>query len=241
MKLANWNVAKPVSLERRKDMLQHLGKVSADLLVLTETHDGFNPGYQNTLASLPGLDGNAGKQHRWAAIWSNDRLEQIPTSDKQRTVAARVFTSGGDTFLVFATVLPWTGSDWQGHASKEGVAFAKALEMQKADWQNLRKDYPNEELFVMGDFNQDLVGSHYYGSAKNRAALELALQESGLISLTGGQNDPIAKYSPPCACIDHICMRSDSKWRLAETQRWPDEPKPPRSLSDHFGVSVVLK
>ena len=56
----------------------------------------------------------------------------------------------------------------------------------------------------MGDFNQVLVDSQYYGSKKNRRELESALQDTGLMALTSGKNDPIARDSTPCACIDHI-------------------------------------
>ena len=39
MKLANWNVAKPVAPGRRELMLKHIEQVRAEVLVLTETHD----------------------------------------------------------------------------------------------------------------------------------------------------------------------------------------------------------
>ena len=90
MKLANWNVAKPVSQVRRGAMLKYLGQVDADLLVLSETHDGFNPGYMNVCSSAAGRDGRELKQHRWTSIWSDDELERLETKDKERTVAARV-------------------------------------------------------------------------------------------------------------------------------------------------------
>ena len=109
-------------------MLKHLRAVAADLLVLTETHDGFNPDYRHSVASTPGLDGDSGEEHRWAAIWSNDRLEPIPTTDLHRTVVARVFPNVANTYIVFATVLPWRGSKWRSEPSKDGVAYAKALE-----------------------------------------------------------------------------------------------------------------
>ena len=44
MKLATWNVAQPLSQGNRDKLRMHLIQVAADLLVLTETHDGFNPG-----------------------------------------------------------------------------------------------------------------------------------------------------------------------------------------------------
>ena len=52
VKLANWNVAKPVSEVRRGAMLKYLGQVAADLVVLTEAHDVFNPGYKNVCPTL---------------------------------------------------------------------------------------------------------------------------------------------------------------------------------------------
>ena len=241
MKLANWNVAKPVSQRRRDAMLTHLELVAANLLVLTETHDGFNPGYKNVCSSASCRDGMDLKQHRWASIWSNDKLEPLETYDAQRTVAARVFPEKSSPFLVFATVLPWMGSTWRKHISKGGEAFRESLAVQKSDWQQLRKKYPGDELFMIGDFNQALVDSQYYGSNRNRRELESALLESGLIALTSGKNDPIARDSFPCACIDHICILGESKWELSTTERWPNSEKPLRSLSDHFGVAVTLK
>ena len=241
VKLANWNVAKPVSRARRDVMLNHLAQVAADLLVLTETHDGFKPGHKNVCSSAAGRDGKDLEQHRWASIWSNDELELLETKDKERTVAARVIPNKSEPYIVFATVLPWMGSTWRKHISKGGVAFRESLLVQKADWLNLRKKYPAEELFVIGDFNQALVDSQYYGSKKNRRELESALQDTGLIALTSGKNDPIARDSSPCACIDHICMLRKSKWELSKTERWPNIEKPMRSLSDHFGVAVTLR
>lgn len=93
----------------------------------------------------------------------------------------------------------------------------------------------------MGDFNQTLTDLEYYGTKTNRIQLESALNRAGLVALTAEENDPIARDSNPCACIDHICMQADSRWRLVHTERWPDEPKPPKSLSDHFGVAVLLE
>ncbi len=218
----------------------HLIQVAADLPVLTETHDGFNPGYKNHCSSADGLGCNAGDGLRWATLWSNDTLDVLKTSDDLHTVAARVMPQNAKPFIVYATVLPWLGSKWRDYPSTDGVAFQEALNLQKADWLEIRKAYPDDELFVLGDFNQDLASFHYYGSKKNRLALENALLESGLIALTAGENDPIARPPSVCACIDHICMLRESRWQLTSTERWPDEEKPPKSLSDHFGVAVSL-
>jgi endonuclease/exonuclease/phosphatase family metal-dependent hydrolase len=107
----------------------------------------------------------------------------------------------------------------------------------------LRRDNPDDEFFVLGDFNQDLVrvGPRYYGSRANRDALETALVDAGLVALTAADGDPIRRDSAPCACIDHICARRDSNWRAEPAVRWPDLPAPERWLSDHFGLSVLLR
>jgi len=106
-----------------------------------------------------------------------------------------------------------------------------------AGWQTR----PDDEFFLMGDFDQDLADSHYYGSRANRVALEAALQGAGLIPLTSGENDPVRRHSPPCASIDHICARIDSNWGAESRVRWPDAPVPERRLSDHFGIAVSLE
>jgi len=241
MKIATWNVAKPVSAVRRDAMRMYLDEVKAEILVLTEAHDGFNPGYEFSCSSSDMRDQNHKSGHRWVTIWSRHRLSPLPTTDSIRSVAARVFPTDNDPYTVFGTVLPWVGSKWHGHPSAEGVAYCEALKVQSNDWHRIAKEFPNDELFVLGDFNQDLAQERYYGSRKNRLALECELRNAGLVALTSGDNDPIRRDSPECACIDHICMRLDSKWTAVDSIRWPDKPKPPRSISDHFGVAVTLK
>ena len=240
MKLATWNVALPVSEKRRQGLLAYIDLVQADVFVLTETHDGCSLGHAYNVSSDAGRDGSHQPAHRWVSIWSNQPIEPVPTSDSKRTAAVRAHPTGHDPFVVYGTVLPWMGSTWNGHPSQGGVAFRESLAVQLSDWLQLRNLYPDDELFVLGDFNQDLVASspRYYGSVANRRRLEEALAEAGLVAFTAGENDPIRRDSAPFACIDHICGNRVSKWRVTSVARWPDEPKPPRRLSDHFGVAV---
>ena len=175
------------------------------------------------------------------SIWSRYPLTPVATSDAERTAAVRVLPPSGVPFVVFGTVLPWFGDVWRGHTAKGGVAFREALKVQVADWTRFRSEYPRDEFFVLGDFNQDLVTPTYYGSRANRAALEAALAEVGLQALTGGVHDPMRRDSPPCACIDHICGLRDSRWRPQPPRRWPDAPRPVRWMTDHSGVGVELE
>lgn len=238
MKLATWNLQLPVSSRRRAELRKHTDREQADLWVLTETHDGFSPGHPFSHSSLPGRDGRHLPEHRWVTIWSRYPIAPITTSDEQRSAAVRVSPSEGTPFIVFGTVLPWLGSRWRDRASS--VAFCEALELQAADWKRLRQEFATDELFLLGDLNQDMVSPRYYGSRTNRAELEKALEDAGLTALTAGLGDPIRRDSAPRACIDHICARRDSTWRAQPAVRWPNLPAPDRRLSDHFGVSIVL-
>lgn len=105
----------------------------------------------------------------------------------------------------------------------------------------LSQDFPKATLIVAVELNQDLADWHYYGSRKKRSLLESALAESNLIALTSGVGDPIARDSPPMACIDHICISKGADWVLESTGLWPDGPEPDASLSDHYRVTVRLK
>lgn len=241
MKIATWNVALPVSEGRRKQLRVFTDRIGADVWVLTETHDSFTPGHQFSCSSAEGRDGRHRPGHRWVSIWSTCELEPLPTSDAKRTVAARLHPKGSKPFIVYGCVLPWLGSAWEGYPAKGGVAFSESLKIQSADWKLLLSKYPDHEFFVLGDFNQDLVRPRYYGSLTNRARLEEALKEVGLVALTAGDGDPIRRCSPPCACIDHICARRDSAWQANRPERWPDIPKPNKKLTDHFGVAVSFK
>jgi len=137
-------------------------------------------------------------------------------------------------------VLPWNGDNWRGYTSAGGVAFAEALKIQRTDWLSLRRRFPDDEVFVIGDFNQDLAPTHYYGSGFKRGALVEALDECGLAALTAGAGDPIRREAAPLACIDNICALRDSRWLTETAIQWPDSDKPDMHLSDHFGVAVTF-
>ena len=200
-----------------------------------EPHKGFFPVFSST-PDRASTDGE-----RWVAIWSRWPIELLEefVSDSARCAAARIPNSPFGELILYGTVLPWTNS-WRGIPGAGGQAFEAALDLQKRDWFTIKENFPKATLVVAGDFNQDLADSHYYGSKKKRSLLEVAFAESDLVALTGGASDPIARDSAPMACIDHICISTNSAWHLNSTLRWPDSPRPMPSLSDHFGVRVAL-
>ncbi len=246
--LATWNVNKPVSARRQDEMLKYISVINADVWGFTETHDSFTDllkkelSFEHTVSSTQGRDGNFSDAHRWVTICSKHELDFEATTDQKRTVAARVKPEGKNPFVVFGTVLPWHGDTWNCNESAGGQAFKAAVELQAGDWKCLCEKYPEDEFIVAGDFNQDLVASppRYYGSQANRAELVAALESAGMKALTGGAFDPVRCKSKSFACIDHICCRGDSRWKLKRTLRWPDEDQPTKWLSDHYGIAVEL-
>ena len=241
MKIATWNLERPVPSDQRRvaRLLHEISRVRADIWVLTETHDLVTPGAGFTGVSTVGFDHPRERGERWVTIWSRYGLESLPdTSDPSRAVAVRVVPPVGSPLIVYGTVLPWLGSPWRNVTAAGGQAFAAALEAQASDWRRLRGSYPDHSFVLAGDFNQDLAESHYYGSRRNRRALQDALDGASLVALTAGHKDPVRRESPPCACVDHICLADLSEWKPGKPRRWPDAAAPDPGLSDHFGIEV---
>lgn len=238
LKLATWNVERPIQKRRRDALLSQIEIVNADVWVVTETHDDLALGLPHVHSSMPGRDGRDEEQHRWVSIWSRYPVQPLPCSDPARTAAVLASPPDAESFVVFGTVLPWIGSPWRGYPSEGGVAFREAVACQLMDLLSIRREFPNAELFLLGDLNQDLADSHYYGSRANRAVLESALDDAELVALTAGAGDPVRRDASPRALIDHICTSKQSAWVADRAVRWPESPAPLRSLSDHFGVTV---
>jgi hypothetical protein len=204
IKVATWNLDQLHFIGARAlRQLEHIRAISADVWVLTETHDNFAPGpdyhciaRSNAAPDLP----NGGA--RWVAIWSRlpATVEHL-TADLERTAAIRL-TVGSAVFV--GTVLPWL-RDTRQHPLNGSAAFRERLTEQTADWARLREEHDGR-VCVAGDFNQDLIPTgHYYHSAISRQALRTALGTCGLDCLTGEANDPLAVV-PNLASIDHICV-----------------------------------
>lgn len=244
MIVATWNLARPLPTSRRRHALiaAAFNRVSADVWVLTETHDSITPGEGYKGTSTTGADRPGDVAEHWVTIWSRFPSETVaPTSDPVRAVATRVVPPNGPPLIVYGMVLPWLGSSWRHVPAANGRAFAEALETQSSDWRMLRESKPGHDIVVAGDFNQDLAESHYYGSRTNRRRLQLALERAGLVAVSAGNDDPVRRASPAHASIDHVCISTTAQWRARALRRWPDAPKPDRRLSDHFGIEVEFE
>ena len=242
MKIATWNLRRLVAEAsvRAKIILAEMHRVNADIWVLTETHDNIRPAdsYESVASDTPDRTHSAGE--RWAMIWSRYPIERaITTSDASRAVAVRVTPPRGADLIVYGSVLPWLGSNWQEHPAKNGEAFKSALTAQRSDWEKLRTANKDCELIVAGDLNQDLADKHFYGSNANRRLLKQALSACDLRAVAASSADPVPVHAPRRSSVDHICVPiGATRWADATVGSWPETDWPLGNLSDHFGLFV---
>ncbi len=240
--LATWNLERLRSVKTKRGQRVELlmRAVSADVWVLTETSESVRPGPDFQIVSTRGPDEGHKPDERWAAICSRFPIDrEIRTSEPLKAVAALIAPPEMAPFVVYGVVLPTTGAAWYGVPAAGGRAFVAGLGRLYSDMIRIRNEYPGLDIFVAGDFNQDLADDHHYGSLWRKQRLKEVLNELRLRPLTAGSDDPIRAGSPPYACIDHIC--TSGEWRVRRSVRWPNLPKPLKGkLSDHFGVAVEI-
>ena len=242
IRISTWNVQRPKlsEVKRRDLLLESIQAMQADIWILTETHASLSPRLGFTSATTEESDPIHEPGETWVTIWSRFPIEPIArTSDPSRACAARIVPNGSRPLVVYGTVLPWIGSTWQVIPSANGAAFSAALNAQLSDWVSLQREHPDCDFVLAGDFNQDMSTSHYYGSRRNREALEGAIATAGLQCLTAEALDPVPKHAPNHASVDHICV-SKGLVLVGAPVSWPVSDSPQRKLSDHFGVLVEL-
>src|ERR1035437_4324696 len=121
------------------------------------------------------------------------------------------------------------------------MGFRASLAPQLADWIALVRQFPDRDLCVLGDLNQDLSRRDYYGSRGNRLALLDALRNVGLSALTADPTHPVRGVARDRASIDHICVPGlVVQQGSARLEVWPSGAAPDRRLSDHYGVAADL-
>jgi hypothetical protein len=243
MKIATWNLERVLPDTPKAEQQQRwLNRMDADVYILTETHSAIapGPGYHLVSSHAPDRPGHEGE--RWVQIWiRGGEVQPLPTADAARTACARVTLANYPTCVIYGTVLPWQDSPWRSYGGADGAAFAAALSLQQADWQQLRVAWPEAALVVAGDFNQDLNVLPYHGSRRNKQALRQALATLKLDCLTFGDNDPVRRLiNGQHGNTDHICIAHNRNVRLHQTFAWPDDINDLRGISDHFGVGIEL-
>ena len=242
MKIATWNLdcVRPGLGARSVRIRESLGRVDADVWVLTESHPDFfpAPGYARIAVSTEAPDRVKGG--RWVNIWVRQGIESealVLTGEPERAAGVRIITQAGRSVFVFGTVLPWH-SDTRRTEYRGGRAFEHALEAQATDWDAVLKPDLGGELCIAGDFNHELTADGPAGTKVGQAALERTLAQRRLTCVTGGNRDPLQARGWP-ANIDHV-MLSHGLGATGVPIVWPERFPLPKNLSDHHGLCVSV-
>lgn len=235
MRIGTWNVW--YAYKGRLDALhQVMANNSADIWVLTETHDDLVPlgcKYVAHSEARPKVSPNIRPGSRWVSIWSKHPIEKVflASADQKRTVIARVNLGEAGDLLVYGTVLPWKGDQIPGWSEHHRV-----IPKQCAEWLELRKTYPETLLCVAGDFNTDMGSGSRYGTQQGIEALRLGLSECGAFCSTEPGRFPVGllQVQP----IDHIALPVAWQHTSSVVAAWPADK---RNLSDHSGMVVEVE
>lgn len=236
LRIGTWNV-EYARRQRLQAMREVLSEGSADIWVLTETHDDLQPPHcPYVVHSEPRPRNHPGLRpgSRWVSIWSRHPIAEVVVldgADRERTVVARVEIGNGQSLLVYGTVLPWKGDrgifNWDEHH--------RVIPDQCAEWRMLRERYPTSALCIAGDYNTDMGTGSYYGTKKGIAALQSGLEECQLFCATAPDRVPPGLL--PCLPIDHIALPREWREMASVVAAWPADKK---RLSDHSGLLVEI-
>jgi hypothetical protein len=236
MRIGTWNVE--YAYARRLAALRNvLSDNSADIWVLTETHDDLEPTNCRFHAhSDPRPKNWSGIRpgSRWASIWSRYPIlaeVRLPGADHERTVSALLDLGECRTMIVYGTVMPWKGDrgkfDWTEHH--------RVIPKQCAEWLELKQSYPDAKLCIAGDFNTDMGTGSYCGTKEGIAALRAGLTACDAFCATEPTRFPTGLLAYPP--IDHIACSITSRGATSVVAAWPADKK---ALSDHSGVIVEV-
>ncbi len=112
MKIATWNLERPVDLaDKRVELIrQRIDQINADIWILTETNNKLRPGEQyHGLASTLIEDTHKPNECR-TAVWSRfPIISQVPTFDSKTAVCLEIDSPKG-LMLVYGTIIPYGGA-----------------------------------------------------------------------------------------------------------------------------------
>jgi hypothetical protein len=209
---------------------------SADIWVLTETHDDLSPPdwlYAKHSAQRQDSGSGIRSDSRWVSIWSRYRIIKdvsLPEADRDRTIAVLLDVGRGRTMLVYGTVMPWRNDPKFGKSDRHEVILK-----QSAEWHKLRCAYPDADLCIAGDFNQDMGTGAFYGDKEGIAALRSGLAECKAFCATEHVRLQSGLDSYPL--IDHIALPIAKQESASVVAVWAADKK---TLSDHSGVIVEV-
>ncbi|NEX63345.1 endonuclease/exonuclease/phosphatase family protein [Noviherbaspirillum galbum] len=239
LRIATWNLNRPKlgSTEKNKMRSEVIQKWDADIWILTETSDAIQlPGF-SFAASDKGCSSYAAGESS-ATIWSRFPIRRVlQTFDATSSVCAEIHSDIGQ-LLVYGTIITYANDRGDG-TKKRWEEHRRAIQAQALDWVKLRRNFPQHQLIVAGDFNQSRDGSGWYEDTTSVKLLTEALKEASLACVT--EEDFRQKgLLKSRATIDHICL-SESLQVVPESLRaWEGYTEGGNKLSDHNGVCIDI-
>ena len=228
---------------------------SADVWILTETHESVTPGddYKGYSSNL--IEGVHWTGESRTTVWSRfPVLQQIETHDPDTAICIEI-KSPVEKMLVYGTVLPYggAGSQYAYRIGGEDIAGTSgwilhydSIRQHQADLMRLRAEYPNHLICFGGDLNQSRDGRRWgesnrqwYGTNEGRDLLSNCLQAADLTCKTEEDFVESRKLTSKSS-IDHLCFNSSLAEKVREVGAWEADRLDEKPISDHNGVYVDL-
>jgi endonuclease/exonuclease/phosphatase family metal-dependent hydrolase len=238
-RVGTWNVEYGAGTYKNELRLARLRDESADVWVLTETHDDLDLSPTHVpISTAPRPNRPPGS--RWTSIWSCwPIIERLDVGDPVRTVAALLRGPDGP-LVIYGTVLPWqTDAGPNAEAPAKGwTEHHRVLPMQLTEWRELRERFPDALFIVAGDFNMNFGEKQDYGTARGRTILRDGLAASGLSCLTEAERIPEGLLNRPP--VDHVVV--SAKWTPGSriVAAWEGTTDAGLKLSDHSGLVIEV-
>jgi endonuclease/exonuclease/phosphatase family metal-dependent hydrolase len=218
MKIATWNIERPVKTSKRIPLIiDCLKKIDADILILTETNEVIDLGKEYTAFHTSKLSESYYKEgEKRVGIYTKyNAVNQIETFRNDTSICINVITPNGN-LAVYGTIIGINGSKRKN--------FVEDLDKQIIDFERLTN---TSNLCIGGDLNISFSDNYYFTTA-GRLKLNTTFDRLHLVNLTASlpQN------------IDHIILPKhfikESKFKLSI---WNSTKK----LSDHIGVMATIE
>ncbi len=236
MRVATWNVQRPkLGASENNRRLAKIAEVNADIWILTETDACIDlAGTHHPTSTEPSPRKKPRPTESCATIWSRWPFgDPLRTYDYREVVCVEIMRPD-KPLIVYGCIIPYGGYRGPNGESPFWHEHYRFIGGYAEDWLRLVQQYPDHEIIVGGDFNQNRDGVEYYGTPMGRQLLADALEAAGLSCVTEEEFVKTGKLKKK-HLIDHICVRKGSEERVKSVEPWD-----PDGMSDHRGVCVEL-
>lgn len=222
MKIATWNVERLKHYADIDKMMSEIEKVSADILVLTETDERLKPDYpycyRTPLLKEIRPDYYKDTENRVSVYSRYKCVNEYLTYDKYTAICVELETEYGN-LCVYGTIM--------GIFGNREKSFKPDLDRQMEDIRILSEE--GHRICIIGDYNLSFCDNYYYTSFGREIVLKCF--EDRHISILTEQR---------AECVDHISVSDDyicnTELVLVSIDEWNYD----KALSDHKGIVVDI-